>query len=105
LRTISNYTIETSIYREEVSFTDNHDDFIYLRMRDPWNNIIEWEYSFRAGHAYNDWMSWRTSPRVLVSAGWENNPWPRQHGLEMKASDGDGSYLYGVWIVIEDIIP
>ena len=85
-------------YRVEVSFAVNWDRVIYLRMRDPANNLVAWEHSFQGGHAPNSWWSWGTTPRFSV---W--NPWPRQYQLEMRASDTSGAYLGSVWIVAEDI--
>lgn len=87
-------------YRIEVSFAVNHDQTIYLRVRDPRNDITRWEASFQGGHAPNSWWSWGTS---TITPWWL--PWPRQHRLEMKCSDTSGAYLGSVWLVAEDIIP
>ena len=86
-------------YRIEVTFAVNHSRTIYLRMRDPWNNMNAWELSFTGGYASNSWWTWCTKN----FSPWYNGPWPRQHGLEMRCSDSSGAYLGAVWLIAEDV--
>ena len=85
-------------FRIETLFAVNHDRIIWLRMRDPANNLTNWEYSFQGGHAPNSWWSWGTTVRFQH---W--NPWPCQNQLEIKASDTSGAILGSVWLVVEDV--
>ena len=85
-------------FRIETSFAVNHDRIIWLRMRDPANNLTNWEYPSRAD----------TLPTVggvgeltVRFKHWNRGPPANQ--LEIKASDTSGAILGSVWLVVEDV--
>jgi len=92
-------------YRVEVLFAVNHDEVIYLRMKDPFNTYLPtWEHSFQGGHATNEWWTWSTTPRFSLSDLEEDyGIWGRQSHLEVKALTTSKAYLGSVWIVAEDL--